>query len=271
MIVLGIVSFSQFPTRMSTYYYSQIRRDGFISAFGRFMTEPGRMDRVEGSQLRRMYLPKLSREGQKELRYNSNFIRSQLQHYGVRFEEREFSGQGTALMKAALQARKCDQVPDHIINLQNQMHEEWLSASTLGVISAQPDWVMQKYFLSAGQPDRTKTTTVVGIPFDRFSGRSGKMIEAASKVTGLHHMKAFSWVRSFSWVGIKQLWTRQPINTEQGGYRMRKTSGRVGEKKYIWTIPTAVASRQRTSLPSALTLLVVRLFRVSTQTWQIII
>jgi hypothetical protein len=51
---------------------------------------------------------------------------------------------------------------------------------------------MQKYFLSAGRPDRTKTTTVVGIPLDLHSQyRSGRMIKAASKITSLHHVRAF--------------------------------------------------------------------------------
>ncbi|RHZ47825.1 hypothetical protein CDV55_101056 [Aspergillus turcosus] len=177
---------------MSAHHYNDIRRDGFVSEFGRFMTDPGRMERIEGSRLRSMFLPKLSREGQKALRDNHNFVRHQLKHYGVQFEEREFTGQGTALMKAALQAGKCDQVPDHIMKLQEQMHAEWLSERTPEQLSSNPDWVMQKYFLSADQPDRTKTTTIVGIPFDRNSQyRSGQMIEAASKIIGLHHMRAF--------------------------------------------------------------------------------
>ncbi|KAF7176372.1 hypothetical protein CNMCM7691_002501 [Aspergillus felis] len=140
---------------MSAYQYNDIRRDGFVSAFGRFMADPGRMDRIEGSQLRSMFLPKLSREGQKALRDNFDFVRAQLKHYGVQFEEREFTGQGTALMKAALQAGKCDQVPDHIMKLQQQMHAEWISERTPEQLASNPDWVMQ------------------------------------NKITGLHHMRAF--------------------------------------------------------------------------------
>lgn len=172
--------------------YDDIRRDGFSSAFGRFKADPGRMDRIEGSRLRSMFLPKLSREGQKVLRDNFGFVRSQLKHYGVQFEEREFFGNGAALMKKALQAGKCDQVPEHIANLEKQMHAEWLSKRTPEQLSGDPDWVMQKYFLTAGQPDRTKSTPVVGIPLDQYSGyRSGNMVNAASKVAGLHHMRAF--------------------------------------------------------------------------------
>ncbi|KAL5360223.1 hypothetical protein BJX96DRAFT_69107 [Aspergillus floccosus] len=177
---------------MSAHHYNEVRRDGFISASGRFMAEPGRMDRIEASRLRSMFLPKLSREGQKALRDNHDFVRSQSKRYGVQSEESQFSGKGTNLMKAALQDGMCGQFPDHILKLQEQMHAEWLSGRTPGQLSFDPDWVMQKYILSADQPDRTKTTTVVGIPLDRYSQyRSGQMIKAASKVTDLYHMKAY--------------------------------------------------------------------------------
>ncbi|OJJ42500.1 hypothetical protein ASPZODRAFT_137291 [Penicilliopsis zonata CBS 506.65] len=170
--------------------YTEIRRDGFISIFGRFLTDD-RIDRIEGSQLRSMFLPKLSREGQKALRDNRNFVRSQLKHYGVQIDGKKFFGNGTALLKAALQAGKCDQVPDHILELQWQMHEEWISELTPEQLSSNPEWVVQRYFLSAGKPDHTKTTTVVGIPLDRYSQyRSGKVMDVADKITGLHHRKA---------------------------------------------------------------------------------
>jgi hypothetical protein len=87
---------------MSAHHYNNIHRDGFVSAFGRFMADPGRMDRIEGSQLQSMFLPKLSREGQKALRDNPNFVRAQLKHYGVQFKESEFTSQGTVLIKVAL-------------------------------------------------------------------------------------------------------------------------------------------------------------------------
>lgn len=67
--------------------YKDIRRDGFVYGLGRFQAEPGPMDRVEGARLRGMFLPKLSREGQKAIRDNLSFVRCQLNHYGVQFEE----------------------------------------------------------------------------------------------------------------------------------------------------------------------------------------
>lgn len=50
-----------------------------------------------------MFLPKLSREGQKILRDCTDFVRSQLQHYGVPFEEDHLTGNRTQLMKKVLQ------------------------------------------------------------------------------------------------------------------------------------------------------------------------
>lgn len=74
-----------------------------------------------------------------------------------------------------IQAGKCGQVPDHIVKLQEQMHGEWLSRRADEELASEPDWVMQNYFLSAGQPDHTKITTIVGLPLPRSSEyRSGR-------------------------------------------------------------------------------------------------
>ncbi|KAH8590158.1 hypothetical protein B0O99DRAFT_521816 [Bisporella sp. PMI_857] len=179
---------------MSSYEDSDITRDGFTCAYGRFYTQSGRVERVEGSSLRSMFLPKLTPEGRRQLDagYSDNFVRGQLKHYGVSFDESEISGNGTLLMKKVLQAGKCDKVPDHISELREQMHTEWLNKRTPEQLSSHPDWVMEKYFLSSGRPDHTKTTTVVGIPLPQQSSyRASQMKEAASKVTGLHQATGF--------------------------------------------------------------------------------
>jgi hypothetical protein len=174
---------------MSSPHYNDITRDGFACGFGRFYTQPGRLERVDGSSLRSMFLPKLSPEGRRKLNadYSGNFVRGQLKHYGVQFDESEISGNGTLLMKKVLQAGKCDKVPHHISELREQMHTEWLNKLTPEELSSYPDWVMERYFLSSGRPDHTKTTTVVGIPLPRDSSyRVSQIHEAASKVTGLY-------------------------------------------------------------------------------------
>ncbi|KAI9042127.1 uncharacterized protein KD926_006046 [Aspergillus affinis] len=165
-----------------------VKRDGFISACGRFYTERGRIERVNGDSLRGMFLPKLSSSAQRSLRDHSDFVRGQLQHYGVAFDERQFSGNGTLLMKKVLQDGRCDTVPPHILDLEKQMYREWLDDFTPEGLSGHPEWVIDKYFGSEAQPDRTITTSVVGIPFPWSSSyRVSQMQEAADRVTGLHH------------------------------------------------------------------------------------
>ncbi|RDL33702.1 Uncharacterized protein BP5553_08070 [Venustampulla echinocandica] len=160
-----------------SYHHDSIRRDGFASAYGRFYTQPGRVERVEAHSRRRRQL---------DVACSDNFVRGQLKHYGVQFDESEISGNGTLLMKKVLQAGKCDKVPDHISGLREQMYTEWLCKLTPEELSSQPELVIDRYFLSSGRPDHTKTTTVVAIPLPQNSlYRSSQMREAANKVTGL--------------------------------------------------------------------------------------
>jgi hypothetical protein len=91
---------------------------GFVIDKGRFLVEPGHLERIEARTLRRMFLPKLTREGAKALSENRHFVRCQLMHYGVQFEESECSDNGVKLLEKHLQAGKCDYVPMHILQLQ---------------------------------------------------------------------------------------------------------------------------------------------------------
>ncbi|KAI4594401.1 hypothetical protein KJ359_008425 [Pestalotiopsis sp. 9143b] len=52
-----------------------------------------------------------------------------------------------------------------------------------------PDWIMRRYFLTNGQPDRTKTETVVDIPCGRYDFQMEKTCEAAAEIEGLHCAK----------------------------------------------------------------------------------
>ncbi|KAI1819936.1 hypothetical protein F4861DRAFT_525126 [Xylaria intraflava] len=169
----------------------EVVRDGFSYAYGRFHTAaPHRGERVPGSALRDAFLPKLTPLGNKFIRnsYRDGFVRSQLKHYGVVFDEKEFTGNGTSLLKKVLQAGKCDQVPPHIVKLRDEMHVEWLARLTPEEISSSPEWAMEKYFLTSGQPDRAKTTTAIGFPLHTSSSySSGQLREAADKISGLHH------------------------------------------------------------------------------------
>ncbi|KAJ6028859.1 hypothetical protein N7540_004435 [Penicillium herquei] len=168
---------------------NEIRRDGFISSYGQFRTERDRAERVDGATLRSMFLPTLTRLGQKSLNDKREFVRSQLQHYGVKFEESQFSGRGTKLMKQVLQDGGCDTVPPHILKLEEELYREWLNTQTLESLDTNPDWVLDKYFGSDRQnPDRRITTTILKVPFPLHSGyRVSLMTEAVKKVNGLIH------------------------------------------------------------------------------------
>jgi hypothetical protein len=111
---------------MSYYDGKESTRDGFSCSDGRFSAQPGSVERVEGSSLLSMFLPKLAPEGRKKLNEVSSdhFVRGQLKHYGLQFDESEMPGNGSVLMKEVLQAGECDKVPDHITQLRKQLHAE---------------------------------------------------------------------------------------------------------------------------------------------------
>lgn len=85
--------------------YDDIIRDGFTYGFGRFYALGG-VERIDSSHLKTMFLPRLTPEANKLLRDHHSFVRGQLQHYGVDYDEKEFSENGTLLLKKMLQAGK---------------------------------------------------------------------------------------------------------------------------------------------------------------------
>lgn len=176
-----------------------IRRGDFTYGNGILRAGPGQMARIGGPELRGMFLPKMSTEATKTMNKNPDFVRSQLAHYGVQFEEKEFVGKGTSLLKKALQAGKCDQVPQSILDLEEEMYQEWLQTCNPRRLQSRPEWVLDRYFLQAGQPQPTKTTTVVEI---LFSNRpSGALIEAAGKVAGLFSRRILGFATETLFLG----------------------------------------------------------------------
>lgn len=88
-----------------------LQRDGFGSAFGRFFAMPGRVELVDSALLKEMFLPKLRPAGNKLLRDHRHFVRGQLKHYGVDYDESKLTGNGTALFKKLLADGKVRMVP----------------------------------------------------------------------------------------------------------------------------------------------------------------
>jgi hypothetical protein len=68
---------------MFEYHEDIVHDEGFSSGHGHFKTWPGGMERIKGSRLRRMFLPRLSREVKRALQENRQFCRCQLKHYGI--------------------------------------------------------------------------------------------------------------------------------------------------------------------------------------------
>lgn len=112
-----------------------VERDGFIYGLEGFRAYPGPMKRIEGPQLRLMFLPKLTYQAQTLFRSNPGLVRSQLRHYGVPFDENNFAGRGTVLLKKVLEQGQCDQVPLSITLLQDEMLQEWLHQCILHIWS----------------------------------------------------------------------------------------------------------------------------------------
>ncbi|KAI1184487.1 hypothetical protein F5B17DRAFT_80615 [Nemania serpens] len=168
--------------------YDEITRAGFSYGLGGFCAEPGNVKLLAGSSRREALLPEAAAQWKKLIRKNGKrFVRGQLKHYGVTFDENELSGNGTALLKKVLQAGQCDEIPPHIVKLRAEMHAEWLAQLTPKELSGRPGWIMERYFLTSGEPDRSKTTTVVAIPFGAYSTYGAAAVrEAARKITGLH-------------------------------------------------------------------------------------
>ncbi|KAJ5361355.1 hypothetical protein N7541_002199 [Penicillium brevicompactum] len=170
-----------------------VQRDGFIYGLEGFRAYPGPMKRIEGPQLRLMFLPKLTYQAQTLFRSNPGLVRSQLRHYGVQFDENNFAGRGTVLLKKVLEQGQCDQVPLSITLLQDEMLQEWLHQFTDAQLSDRPDLMMEKYFSSQGQPDHTKfgAGDVLEVPFDGSNPiLPSQMMHAASQLIGLGYQQA---------------------------------------------------------------------------------
>lgn len=201
--------------------------DEFTLEDGRFTVHG--MERIEGSTLREMFLPKLTSQGRGPLEGNPRFVRSQLKHYGVDVDEEKYSGNGTNLLKSALQAGKCDRVPDYIVQLEKQLHSKWLSQATPKQLLRNPDWLMQRYFLSDGKPDSSKTTSVIRINLGICGeGYSDRFVEAANRVTGLHHQRV---ITGFFHTSIFVGWSKADVEHAANKHHEEETAAQKAEEE----------------------------------------
>ncbi|CAI7626877.1 unnamed protein product [Penicillium bialowiezense] len=190
-------------------------RDQFSSAYGRF-TVYG-IERIEGSALREMFLSKMTPKGKKALRDDRDFVRSQLKHYGVDIDEHNCSGKGTNILKSALQAGKCDRVPDYISQLEKELHSKWLSQRSPEELADYPDWAMQSEY------------------------RSGKMMEAAKEVTGLHHKRAIGLQNQVIYMG----WVKEDVEKAASGHCKQEGAALKAKENARTAKENARTSKQR--------------------------
>lgn len=158
------------------------------------------MERIKGSRLRRMFLPRLSCEAKRALQQNRQFVRCQLKHYGIRFSEEEYSGNGTQLLQKFLRDGKCDEVPHTLLQRAERMHRRWLGKCHPSVMIKHPDWLMDRHFLANGRPDHLRTPCLLKLtPQDYGTHGPDGIIEAAGRAKKPSVPKPMS----SSWVGMQ--------------------------------------------------------------------
>lgn len=181
---------------MSSFYKDTILRDGFLFKNNRFWVDRGFIPFTEPETLRSWFLPELSLDGKFAIDIyedEDSFVRGQLKHYGVDFDEKDISGDGSRLMQKALRDGKCDKVPDHIIQLRKDMQKDWVKIASVKELAHFPPLFLEKYFLTSGEPDRVKTPDGLTVPFERFYPQEASLLfEAAGNVKGLHREKVRS-------------------------------------------------------------------------------
>lgn len=183
---------------------AEVTRDGFSYWLGRFTTEwPSDVTRTDVAELKRMFLPSLSDEGRKVINRDRGFVKGQLQHYGVQYDPRDYTGNGVNLMKKVLLAGKvsspdhfrsadalqCDKVPEHLERLRKEMQAEWLGRVPGEYLASHPELLLKKYgFIDDDGAPNHSNTEVVGVPFPSDSDyRTSKFRGAANRIPGLHH------------------------------------------------------------------------------------
>lgn len=66
----------------------------------------GGTDRLDGAELKALFLPVVTPEARKLMYNRSDFVAAQLKHYGVEYDKKEYTGNGVLLLKKVLKAGK---------------------------------------------------------------------------------------------------------------------------------------------------------------------
>lgn len=88
-----------------------VSHDGFVVVDGRFLARPYMVERVDGAQLRDMFVPNTTPATEAMLRKHSSFVMAQLMHYDIPFDEDTLEERGTKLLRQELIAGKVSRRP----------------------------------------------------------------------------------------------------------------------------------------------------------------
>ncbi|KAJ5626523.1 hypothetical protein N7528_003950 [Penicillium herquei] len=184
-----------------------VRRDGFESSWGQFRTDSGDYRLFGPGEFQSVFLPTPTPIGEQVLA-SGDFVRTHLKFFGIEFDESDISGNGYEFLKTCIEAGKFDEISSHILKLQADLHQEWVDKCTLEDLVSFPDWLLQKFFLTNGLPDRTKTKTVVKALYSkRARGRPDRLAKLALEIPGLHVMNE----RYFFTRGVFMAWDLEAL------------------------------------------------------------
>lgn len=145
---------TEYETMAGMHY---VERNNFHYGFDHFTAEY-KSPRVDVAHLKAMFLRRpVSPEGKNMLLKHYLFVLNQLQHYDIDYDLDDYSGNGVNLLKSVLRAGLCDEVPEHLVALEAQMHTEWMEKVTLEQLIGAPEFLMEKFFVDrSGVPVQTK-------------------------------------------------------------------------------------------------------------------
>ncbi|KAK1832646.1 hypothetical protein QBC39DRAFT_65801 [Podospora conica] len=152
--------------------------------------------REEGSHLRKLFLPLMTRAAKKLLRRCPDFVFNQFEHYNIEYDESEFAGSDVTQLKRALAAGKLDRVPPEMQEVENSMELNWLAALSPMHLAGNPELFVQKRFLGPSgtlAPQKLDAAKLVTVEYSSIQGDlAAKLVHAANKVQGLYAISARS-------------------------------------------------------------------------------
>ncbi|KAI1259179.1 hypothetical protein F5Y18DRAFT_443750 [Xylariaceae sp. FL1019] len=145
-----------------------VEYNGFTCSMGRIFASRSQVERIPGNVLKDAFLLRITSAGKQYLSDEREFIRYQLQHYGVHVKEETLEQKAKALaaFQDALAKGLCDSVPHFLLRLHTTLHRLWIDNLGGKQRAQYPDYLIRDRFLTSGQPDHGKTQYPISFYFD---------------------------------------------------------------------------------------------------------